>query len=52
MTDIFKCTCNNEFQDETYGKGMRVMNSKGGDKISGWTCTVCGRTYSINEVRK
>lgn len=52
MTDIFRCTCTHEFQDKTYGKNMRVMNSHGGDKVSSWTCTVCGRSYSNSEARK
>lgn len=26
MTNIKKCTCKSEYQDEKYGKGMRVHN--------------------------
>ncbi len=37
---IIKCTCKHEFQDKTYGKGMRVFNTE--DKSSDSTCTVCG----------
>lgn len=38
---IAKCTCKHEFQDATYGKGMRVFNPAG-DKQSGGRCSVCG----------
>jgi hypothetical protein len=39
-TIILKCKCESKFQDETYGKGMRVHNihQKDGKKAS---CTVC-----------
>jgi hypothetical protein len=38
-TVIKRCTCKNEFQDERYGKGLRVHNvKKEGNKA---TCTVC-----------
>ena len=40
---IAKCTCKHEYQDEKYGKGMRVFNRmeqvKQGKK---YRCTVCG----------
>jgi len=36
---IMKCDCENKFQDETYGKGMRVF-TVGMKKNS---CTVCGK---------
>ena len=39
-TEIRKCTCKHEYQDERYGKGMRLYNKIGKDK--GWRCTVCG----------
>lgn len=40
-----KCTCQHEWQDKTYGKGMRVCNptaKKSGDKVI-YRCTVCKR---------
>lgn len=46
-TEIKSCTCKHEFQDETYGKSMRVFNFV--DSINpkgGWRCTVCTRTIS------
>lgn len=41
---IIKCTCKHEFQDATYGAGMRVFNpqGKGKDQGSSYVCTVCG----------
>jgi len=34
---IKSCTCKNEYQDEKYGEGMRLMNSTN----TGFRCTVC-----------
>ena len=44
MTKEIKCKCKSEFQDELYGKGMRVHNECGANKgkTTGWKCTVCG----------
>lgn len=40
MTTVQPCKCEHQFQDERYGKGMRLHNiSKDGEKA---TCTVCG----------
>lgn len=41
-TQIITCTCEHEFQDKEYGKGMRVHNSMSSDK-GDWRCTVCGK---------
>ncbi len=42
---ILKCNCINEFQDKTYGKGLRVHNPAGKantkDFGSKHICTVC-----------
>ena len=43
-----RCTCKSEYQDEKYGKGIRVHNKTGISGVrsvgqSGWRCTVCGR---------
>lgn len=41
MSDNIKsCSCKNEFQDDKYGNGMRLMNKT----TSGYRCTVCGST--------
>lgn len=37
---IFPCTCKHQFQDERYGKGLRVHNYGIKDKV--YRCTVCG----------
>jgi hypothetical protein len=39
-TKILPCNCQHKFQDETYGKGMRLHNL-GEDKKKA-KCTVCG----------
>lgn len=47
-TKIMQCNCQSEFQDVTYGKGMRVHNisQKKGDKSPKKRCTVCGSVKS------
>lgn len=44
MTTIKQCTCENKFQDDKYGKHMRIFNmgTKGDAK-----CTVCGNKTKI-----
>jgi hypothetical protein len=47
MTKVAPSTCHHEYQDELYGKGMRVFNAKVAEgKVKGWRCTVCGREIS------
>lgn len=36
---ILRCTCKHEWQDEKYGKGLRLHNAKKEDKK--YVCTVC-----------
>ena len=45
MTKELKCTCKSEFQDEMYGKGVRLFNSCGDNKgkVTVYRCTVCGK---------
>lgn len=40
-----KCSCEHKYQDEKYGKGIRVANVKRGSEKNkgGVVCTVCGR---------
>lgn len=38
---LIKCSCNHEFQDKRYGKGIRVHNWR--EKANSYRCTVCGR---------
>lgn len=42
---ILPCTCEHEFQDKRYGRGLRVHNQGGGSKSSTpkYTCSVCGK---------
>lgn len=48
MTTIKQCSCKNKYQDEKYGKGMRVMNyaPKLHNSAGGWRCTVCATKYT------
>ena len=42
-TKVIRCNCKHEFQDKTYGEGMRVHILKQKDAQQGnWACTVCG----------
>lgn len=36
---ILACSCTSEFQDRTYGRGMRVHNLA----VKGYRCTVCSK---------
>lgn len=44
------CTCKHEFQDKTYGKGVRictpVLNKNAHTQQQG-RCTVCGKIHNI-----
>lgn len=47
MTEIRRCTCTHQYQDEKYGKGNRVCvcnvaKTKGSDGKR-FVCTVCGK---------
>jgi hypothetical protein len=49
---VKKCACNNVYQDNVYGKTMRVFNflassSKGDRKAR---CTVCGNVTSVSGI--
>lgn len=39
MADLMKCNCKSDFQDNLYGKNMRVITR---DKNKNPRCTVCG----------
>lgn len=42
-SEVLKCICDHKFQDEKYGRGMRIMNPTGkSDKGDKYRCTVCG----------
>lgn len=40
--------CESEFQDNTYGKHMRLFNEAGKDKIDEIRCTVCGTEIKLD----
>lgn len=40
MVKILQCSCEHAYQDEKYGKKMRVHNSR--VKQDEYRCTVCG----------
>lgn len=46
---IIRCTCKNAYQDEKYGKQLRVANpmkvKQGSQKMA--RCTVCLATHAI-----
>ena len=47
-TIIKKCNCESKFQDERYGKGMRLMNLRDSSKHKNEAiCTVCGTKHNI-----
>ena len=46
-TKLIRCNCVSEFQDKTYGKGIRVANrNQGGKQKMGSTCTVCSKEHA------
>lgn len=48
MVSIRKCVCSSSYQDEHYGRGMRVFNR--GSKT--WICTVCGAQQPADTISK
>ena len=47
LTKVLPCSCQSEFQDKTYGKGMRLFNLRDDKKHPGEAfCTVCGNKIS------
>lgn len=53
-TVILKCSCRHEYQDETYGEGMRLHNWAPGSKKTDvrWRCTVCGLTRGGPDIKR
>lgn len=53
-TRIVSCGCKSEFQDRTYGKGMRVTtpnNKEQANKNFVVRCTVCGRQHNLGPMK-
>jgi hypothetical protein len=40
---ILACTCKHDYQDQTYGPGLRVHNPYRTPAPGGWRCTVCSK---------
>ena len=53
-TGLIKCTCKSEYQDEKYGKNIRLANLKGDIKNTDGKahCTVCGKDAFVITNRK
>lgn len=52
-TKIVPCKCASEFQDNEYGKGLRLHNiSQKGKNIKLGICTVCGDSRRRNKSEK
>lgn len=50
-TVILKCNCKSEFQDKTYGSGLRLHNTSGiKDKKIAY-CTVCQKRSSDKQLK-
>jgi hypothetical protein len=49
---IALCTCKHEFQDEKYGKGLRVFNRCGKEEKGRARCTACLREIDIRAEAK
>jgi len=47
MTKVLKCTCVQDFQDETYGKNMRVHNATAKEDV--FRCAVCNTERKKND---
>ncbi len=47
MTKDKQCNCVSEFQDKTYGKGIRAHN----ETAKGLKCTVCGSVKAVTATK-
>jgi hypothetical protein len=53
-TQLVQCKCTNEYQDKTYGKGMRVTTPKNSEQAKKHfvvRCTVCGAEHSLGMLK-
>ena len=47
------CTCNHAFQDNAYGKGVRIANeAKAPDGRTRHRCTVCSKIHDGQATKK
>ena len=42
MTKVLPCNCTHAYQDEKYGRGLRLHN-RATKETDLWRCTVCGK---------
>jgi hypothetical protein len=49
--ELLRCTCKNDFQDKTYGAGVRVHNplKTVNGKPQEYRCTVCLKVRTANK---
>ena len=47
-SEVKRCSCKHEGQDNLYGKGNRLMNAYN----KGYRCTVCGKELQENTSKK
>lgn len=49
-TTKVNCTCKHEYQDKTYGPGVRIANgtAKGTDTTREVRCTVCSKMHTVH----
>lgn len=45
-TVLVKCKCSHEYQDKTYGVGIRLANIGASKSSVKYTCTVCGKEHN------
>ncbi len=47
-SEILRCDCQNTFQDDIHGRGMRVCNhskKESSQNVNKYRCTVCGKIH-------
>lgn len=54
MTKVVRCNCYSVYQDDTYGKGLRVANKvvTPPNSPAQFRCTVCGQVRSGDVAKK
>ncbi len=46
--EVRECVCIHPFQDNRYGRSMRLMNPCKIQNRPGFRCTVCGREHEVS----
>lgn len=42
-TRKMRCSCEHDYQDEKYGRKIRLHNKLSKKAMKNWRCTVCGK---------